>query len=105
MLNTEGVFGNLRRTENLSEQVYNADFNADGDINNLIAPAASVAFEGSNSNAGFAPGAGMNNVSIVFVPENQWGNLATSPANLVALNNRLQLFVNSADGCWGIRRV
>ena len=99
-LNNTGFIGNLRLTDDLSESLHNADFNGDGDIDNVIAANKTVGFFGT---AAKTIG---DDDDVVVVPEDGWDNLRiTLSADMSAFDNRLQLFVNGADTCWGIRRI
>ena len=113
LLTANDVFGSIRLADDeLEESAYNADFNGNGNTDDIINTASSVAFFDEGTVPTIA--AGNRNDSLIYLNSRtdattpivgDWDHLASSAANLVRLDNRIRLFVNSVDGCWGLSRV
>ena len=104
--NTGGFVAQIRTvsgSEFLSEQAHGADFTGDGIRDDRI-PTDSRRV-GFYDDAQQVPNQNPGNANIALdetLNNNGWNNiLGTTAQN----NNRIQLFVNRASECWGLRRV
>lgn len=91
----------------LSEAAYGADFTGDGFRDDII-PSPADGTAASRLRLGLyasaPPNLGEANANIVIGPNTEWDILGLT-AGTAPADNSVQIFVNRARGCWGLRRA